>query len=122
MAHFAELDENNIVKQVIVVDNNSIDPNNEEESGILFLKSLFGEDTNWKQTSYNGNIKKNFAGVGYSYSEEHDAFIAPNFHTGWVFDATLCQWRPPYPAPTDGKAYYWDNNAEDWLLHPGNPL
>jgi len=121
MAHFAELDDNNIVLQVIVVNNDSIDSNNEEESGIAFLQSLLGQSTRWKQTSYNGNLRKNFAGVGYSYSEEHDAFIEPNRHTGWVFNETLCQWRPPYSPPNDGKVYYWDNDAEDWLLHPGNP-
>ena len=121
MAHFAELDNNNTVLQVIVVNNDAIDSTNEEESGIVFLQSLFGQETKWKQTSYNGNLRKNFAGAGYSYSEEYDAFIAPNTHSGWVFNETLCQWRPPFPAPVDGKVYYWDNSAENWLLHPGNP-
>ena len=121
MAHFAELDENNIVLQVLVVNNNAIDSNNEEVTGVAFLQSLFGENTKWKQTSYNGNLRKNFAGTGFLYSEEYDAFIEPNRHTGWVFNETLCQYRPPYAPPNDGKVYYWDNDAEDWLLHPGNP-
>jgi hypothetical protein len=77
MAHFAKLDENNIVTAVLVVNNEALDPENEEQSGIDFLKSLFDEECQWVQTSYNGTIRFNFAGIGYQYDSIDDAFIAP---------------------------------------------
>ena len=80
MAHFAQLDENNIVLNVVVVANSDITDENgieQEKIGIQFLKSLFGEDTNWKQTSYNKNIRKRYAGIEYTYDENLDAFIPP---------------------------------------------
>lgn len=80
MAHFAELDENNIVMRVIVVSNSDLLNENGEETeqkGIEFCKSLFGQDTKWVQTSYNNNIRKYFAGIGYTYNEELDEFVPP---------------------------------------------
>lgn len=95
MAHFAELDENNVVKQVIVVHNNELldENNNESEAkGIAFCQSLFGG--NWVQTSYNGSIRKNFAGIGMHYDAMRDAFIAPkaNCHDEETLDETTCLW------------------------------
>jgi hypothetical protein len=77
MAHFAKLDENEIVTAVLVVNNESLNPENEEESGILFLQDLFQDQANWKQTSYNASFRYNFAGIGYKYDPIDDAFIAP---------------------------------------------
>lgn len=99
MAHFAELDSNNIVLRVIVLDNSMmLDENNQEseDRGIAFIKSLFGEDTVWKQTSYNGNIRKNYAGIGYTYDSDRDAFIAPKPEgEGWILDEDTCRWCNP---------------------------
>lgn len=97
MAHFAELDANNIVLRVIVVSNEMLlDENGQENEfrGIAFCQSLFGADTRWVQTSYNGNFRKNYAGVGYTYDPTRDAFIAPKPEgEGLVLDEATCQWR-----------------------------
>ena len=96
MAHFAQLDENNVVTQVIVVGNKDCADANgvEKESiGIAFCERLFGG--NWKQTSYNGNIRKNYAGIGYSYDPARDAFIPPQPGPEWVLNESTCQWENP---------------------------
>ena len=114
MAHFAELDENNVVKRVIVVDNkDTSDANgNEVESiGVAFCQKLLGG--NWKQTSYHGNIRKNYAGIGYAYRADIDAFVAPQPYPSWTLDANA-QWQAPVPMPTDGKMYSWDEAAQAW--------
>lgn len=111
MAHFAELDLNNIVLRVLVVANDMIkdDQGNEQEQiGIDFLKSLFGSETIWKQTSYNGNIRKNYAGIGDTYDLTRDAFIAPTpppFSNGdvWELNEETCRWFDP-KAPANGVA------------------
>jgi len=77
MASFAQLDETNLVTQVLVINNDALDSSDEEASGIAFLKSIFGKDTSWKQTSYNSKIRYNYAGIGYTYDPIDDAFIAP---------------------------------------------
>jgi hypothetical protein len=94
MSHFAQLDENNVVLQVIVVHNNElmIDGIESEDAGIVFCKTLFGESTSWKQTSYNASIRKNYAGIGMTYDSGRDAFIAPKCHDVAVLDETTCQW------------------------------
>lgn len=95
MAHFAELDNNNVVKQVIVVNNNELLDNGveSETKGIQFCQSLFGG--NWIQTSYNGNIRKNYAGIGYTYDPDRNAFIAPKFncHPEEVLNEDTCRWE-----------------------------
>lgn len=99
MAHFAELDSNNLVLRVLVVDNMMIKDeqgNEQEQLGIDFLKSLFGQETVWVQTSYNGNFRKNYAGFGYVYDQTRDAFIAPQPEgEGWILDEETCTWRNP---------------------------
>ena len=99
MAHFSELDQNSIVLRVIVVSNDMLLDENGTESeavGIAFCHSLFGVDTIWKQTSYNANFRKNYAGIGYVYDAARDAFIAPMPEgDGWVLDEDTCQWRNP---------------------------
>ena len=122
MAHFAELDENNVVKRVIVVDNkDTSDANgNEVESiGVAFCQKLLGG--NWKQTSYNGKIRKNYAGIGYAYRADIDAFVAPQPYPSWVLDANA-QWQAPVPMPEDGKMYSWDEAAQAWVEIEGAPV
>lgn len=117
MAHFARI-ENNIVTQVIVVNNQELlDENNQEQEslGIAFCKSLFGENTQWRQTSYNRNLRKNFAGIGYTFNEERDDFVAPQPYDSWNLNLHDGQWYPPVSYPNDGKAYYWDETTLSWI-------
>lgn len=95
MAHFAELDENNIVLRVIVINNEEliIDGNESEEKGIQFCVNLFGG--NWKQTSYNNSFRKNYAGIGYVYDPDRDAFIGPKINDSWILDEATCRWIEP---------------------------
>jgi len=115
MAHFAQL-ENNIVKQVIVVSNQDIlDENGQEseEKGIAFCSNLLGGT--WKQTSYNGKIRKNYAGIGYTYDEVRDAFIPPKPYNSWLLNESTCQWESPIPYPNDNKFYVWDEETTSWV-------
>ena len=95
MAHFAELDANNIVLRVIVVHNNELMDNGRESEakGVAFCQSLFGG--NWKQTSYHANFRKNYAGIGYTYDATRDAFIAPQPDPSWVLNEDTCRWEDP---------------------------
>jgi hypothetical protein len=115
MAHFAQLDDNNVVTQVIVVANDELllDGVESEDKGVIFCKSLFGQDTKWKQTSYNGNIRKNYAGIGYTYDPVNDWFAAPQPYPSWTLDADA-KWQPPVPYPTDDKFYTWNEETLSW--------
>ena len=116
MAHFAQLDANNVVTQVIVVANkDTSDASGVEKDsiGVAFCERLFGGT--WKQTSYNGNIRKNYAGVGYTYDSGRDAFIPPKPFASWVLNETTCQWKAPVPMPTDDKRYTWDEATTSWV-------
>ena len=117
MAHFAQLDDNNVVTQVIVVANEELllDGVETEAKGVIFCKSLFGGDTKWKQTSYNGNIRKNYAGIGYTYDVGRDAFIAPQPYPSWILNEDTCRWDAPVPYPTDDKMYSWDEATTSWV-------
>jgi hypothetical protein len=95
MAHFAKLDENNVVIAVNVVNNDALDLLDPETSGIEFLTQWSGGYSNWKQTSYNGNIRKNYAGIGYTYDATRDAFIAPKPDNATGFDEDTCRWIVP---------------------------
>jgi hypothetical protein len=115
MAHFAQIDENNVVVHVIVVHNNECldaDGVENEAVGAEFCARLFGG--NWKQTSYNGNKRKNYAGIGYTYDAERDAFILPKPLPSWVLNEDTCQWTAPVPMPDDGKLYEWDEETQSW--------
>ena len=115
MAHFAQL-ENNIVTKVIVVANLDILDENGQESeqkGIDFCSNLLGGT--WKQTSYNGKIRKNYAGVGYTYDEGRNAFIAPKPFNSWLLDETTAQWKAPVDYPTDDKRYTWNEETTSWV-------
>ena len=116
MAHFAKLDENNMVIEVHVVSNDALDPSNEEASGIEFLTEWSGGYTNWKQTSYNHAFRKRYAGVGYRYDEVRDAFIPPKIFTSWVFDEETCSWQPPIPYPSSEEyiRYVWNEENLSW--------
>jgi hypothetical protein len=119
MAHFAQLDENNIVTQVIVVSNEDIKDsigNENEEVGIAFCKNLLGRDTIWKQTSYNNSIRKNYAGIGFTYDATRDAFIAPKPFNSWILNESTCIWESPVLYPNDGNMYAWDEETTSWLL------
>jgi len=114
MAHFAQLDEANIVTNVIVVHNNELleDGQESEQKGIEFCKMLFGQDTNWVQTSYNGNFRKRYAGAGYMYDAEKDAFIAPKPYPSWTLDEN-CEWVAPIVRPVDGM-WAWNEEMLRW--------
>jgi len=118
MAHFAQLDDDNFVLQVIVVNNSDcLDENgNESEAvGVAFCKAILGEATRWKQTSYNGNIRKNYAGIGYTYDAGRDAFIPPKPYASWLLNETTCLWDVPTPMPQDDKQYQWDEPTTSWI-------
>lgn len=118
MAHFAELDQNNIVIRVIVIDNKDVlDSNgNESESiGIEFCKRLLGENTRWVQTSYNNNFRKRYASIGYKYDENLDAFIRPQPYPSWILNTQSTEWAAPILYPTDGKIYRWDEDTQSWI-------
>ena len=133
MAHFCQLDENNVVTQVIVVSNEDIKDNNgtEVESiGVAFCQKLLGANTNWKQTSYNSSMRVRYAGIGYSYNAELDAFVAPQPYASWTLDSGTADWVSPLgaaPALTDDEVaamsyYRWDedayqaDNTTGWVL------
>ena len=108
MSHFAEIDETNKVIRVLVCDNN--DPAGDE--GYSYLVKTFGG--NWVKTSYNGNIRYNYAGIGYTYDEEADAFIPPKPFESWVLNDQF-SWIAPIDYPQDEKPYYWDEEAGNWI-------
>jgi hypothetical protein len=116
MAHFAQI-ENGLVVNVIVVNNNEllVDGIEQEQKGVEFCQSLFGGD--WKQTSYNGTIRKQYAGVGYTYDVTADVFIAPQPYPSWSLDANY-DWQAPIDYPADGKLYSWDEANQVWVELP----
>ena len=117
MAHFAQLDENNVVLQVIVVNNSDIMVDNQESEakGIAFCQSLLGADTRWAQTSYSGSFRVRYAGIGYTFNVALNAFIPPQPYPSWTLNTTTCDWDPPVPMPNDGKFYRWDEPTLSWI-------
>ena len=122
MAHYAEIDENNIVLRVIVVRNEEEQDaagNDDEKRGIAFCQSLFGEDTRWVRTSYHGHIRTRYAGIGDTYREDLDAFVPPQPYPSWILNEATAQWQAPTPLPTDPNNYYtWDEATQSWIAHP----
>ena len=117
MAHFAELDANNVVLRVIVVgnrDTSTPDGTEVESIGVAFCQRLFGG--NWVQTSYNGNMRARYAGIGYTYDSALDAFIAPQPYPSWTLDPVTTNWVAPVPYPTDDKNYIWNESTQSWDL------
>ena len=111
MAHYAFLDENNIVTEVIVGRDEW-----EVVDGISDWEAYYGQKRNQvcKRTSYNGNIRKNYAGIGFTYDEGRDAFIPPKPFDSWLLDEDTCRWEAPIPYPEDGLMYQWDEEQGDW--------
>jgi hypothetical protein len=107
MAHFAQI-KNKLVKQVIVI------PNDEEHRGQDFLVKDLGLKGTWIQTSYNGNIRKNFAGIDYTYDDVRDAFIAPKPYDSWLLNENSCQWEAPISKPNDEFNYRWNEENLIW--------
>ena len=128
MAHFAKINTDNIVVDVVVVKDNEIliDGAENEQKGIDFLNSLFNTNYNWKQTSYNtlGNVhagggtpfRKNYAGKGMIYDSDRDAFYVPKPFNSWTLNETTCLWEAPVEWPGDGKRYKWNEENRSWDL------
>ena len=117
MAHFAKLGVGNIVEEVHVVKNEIITDNtgNEKEQlGVDFLNNLYGTRDVWKQTSYNGNFRKNYAGIGFKYDQTRDAFIPPKPFNSWTLNEETCLWEAPIAYPDDGKFYNWNEENQTW--------
>jgi len=129
MAHFTKLDQDNKVITVNALSNKVmlVDGVENEQKGVDFLNNLFNTNDNWKQTSYNtlGGVhslggtpfRKNYAGVGYTYDETRDAFIAPQPYPSWTLNEDTCQWEAPVAFPNDGKSYNWDEETGSWDLY-----
>ena len=120
MAHFAKIGTGNIVEKVVVVSN---DVATTEQAGIDFLQNLYKDRAVWKQTSYNANIRKNFAGIGYKYDQSRDAFIPPKLYNSWILNETTCRWEAPIPMPTltqeqidNDAGYKWNEENQTWDL------
>ena len=111
MAHFAKLGAGNIIEAVHVVSNNIA---TSEQAGIDFLNNLYNSRDVWVQTSYNGNIRKNFASVGYTYDQTKDAFIAPKPYASWILNEDTCLWEAPSVIPDDGERYTWNESTTSW--------
>jgi hypothetical protein len=113
MSHFAQIDGNNIVTQVIVIEQDVVDT------------GLFGDPNSWIQTSYNTSggihllggtpLRKNYAGIGYTYDSTRDAFIPSKPFNSWTLNETTCLWEAPTPMPDDGKMYSWDEETTSWV-------
>jgi hypothetical protein len=112
MAHYARLNEHNIVEEVVVIPN-EVEPT--EQDGINYLVGLFGFG-NWKKTSYTASIRKNYAGRGFAYDFYRDAFIPPRPFPTWTLDEATCRWLPPQQMPDDGRYYRWDDFTQTWVL------
>jgi hypothetical protein len=111
MAHFAEIDNNNVVLRVLVV------PDSEQHRGQEYLADNLGLGGRWIQTSYNNNIRKNFAGQGYIYNEELDIFLPPKPYSSWIIDSEKGEWVSPIPRPEEetGKALIWKEETQEWF-------
>ena len=117
MAHFAKLGVGNIIEAVHVVSNNIA---TSEQAGIDFLNNLYNSRDVWVQTSYNGNIRKNFASVGYTYDQTKDAFIAPKPYASWILNEDTCLWEAPVAYPDDGEKYVWNESTTTWDIDESN--
>ncbi len=114
MAHFAKLGVGNIVETVIVVSN---DIATTEQAGSDFINKLYNTRDVWKQTSYNGNIRKNFAGVGYTYDQTRDAFIPIKPYNSWILNEDTCIWEAPIALPDTENKYNWNEETKQWDLN-----
>ena len=116
MAYFAQIDEDGTVLQVISVSNTDAPdpaPANSEPLGQAFIADVLGFPGEWRQTSFSGSIRRRFAGIGWQYHAERDAFIEPQPFPSWTLDANH-DWQPPVPMPTEGR-WYWDEDTLSWV-------
>ena len=126
MAYFAKLGTGNIVETVISINNSVITDSNgveQEQLGNDFINKLYNTRDVWKQTSYNNNIRKNYAGIGYRYDQARDAFIPPKFFNSWILNEDTCRWEAPVAIPEltqeqiDNKNYYaWNEQIKNWEI------
>jgi hypothetical protein len=119
MAYFAKLGTGNIIETVISINNSVITDANgveQEQLGVDFINKLYNTRDVWKQTSYNNNIRKNYAGIGYTYDQTRDAFIPPKPFNSWVLNEDTCLWNAPVVYPTDGNRYKWNEETLSWNL------
>jgi hypothetical protein len=117
MAYFAKIGTGNIVETVISINNSVITDANgveQEKLGVDFINKLYNTRDVWKQTSYNNNIRKNYAGIGYQYDQQRDAFIPPKPFNSWILNETTCLWNAPVVMPQDGKSYNWNEQTLSW--------
>ena len=122
MAYFAKLGTGNIIETVLSVNNSVITDANgveQEQLGVDFINNLYGTNDIWKQTSYNNRIRKNYAGIGYQYDSQRDAFIAPKTFNSWILNEDTCRWEAPVAYPTDGNRYTWNEEILNWELING---
>ena len=121
MAHYAFLDENNIVTEVITgvdetvvkIDANNVEIGGSSEAWEIYYGNLRNQIC--KRTSYNNNYRKNYAGIGYVYDEIRDAFIAPKPFESWILNEESCQWEAPIAYPSDKKNYFWNETTQEWI-------
>ena len=122
MAYFAKLGTGNIVEQVISINNAVITDANgveQEQLGNDFINKLYNTRDVWKQTSYNNNFRKNYAGIGYTYDQTRNAFIPPKPYNSWILNEDTCNWDAPIPMPSDAsidKRYTWNEENQNWTL------
>jgi hypothetical protein len=119
MAYFAKLGTGNIVENIISINNTIITNSNgieQEQLGVDFINNLYGTNDIWKQTSYNNNIRKNYAGIGFTYDSQRDAFIPPKPFNSWVLNETTCIWEAPIPKPDNENQYTWNEETQSWTL------
>jgi hypothetical protein len=117
MAYFAKLGTGNIIEQVISINNSVITDANgveQEQLGVDFINKLYNTRDVWKQTSYNNNIRKNYAGIGYQYDQTRDAFIAPKPFNSWILNEDTCNWEAPVAKPQDNNIYTWNESTLTW--------
>lgn len=126
MAYFASIDGSGVVLRVISIANSVIgEPEKTfpetEQIGSDFITNTLGFSGEWRQTSYNKSFRKNYAGIGYTYDTQLDAFIPPKPHPSWVLDEQTCFWTPPIQFPNDGKRYQWDEATTSWKEIANDP-
>jgi hypothetical protein len=114
MAHFAKLGVGNIIIKVAVVSN---DIATTEQAGVDFLNNLYGSRDVWKQTSYNKNFRKNYAGIGYTYDQTRDAFIPKKPYASWILNEDTCRWEAPVALPDTENRYNWNEETQQWDLN-----
>ena len=123
MAYFAKLGTGNIVEQVISINNSVITDSNgieQEQLGVDFINKLYNTRDVWKQTSYNNNIRKNYAGIGFQYDQTRDAFIAPKPFNSWILNEDTCRWNAPVAYPQDDNKYKWNEQTLSWDIVQSN--